>query len=473
MQDASSNDTERKAPAETTRQAELAERIRCKITDYTHYKFTVRETRALNIFFDLAQEYEDLRYLHLLPVQILHFFFNCEARLYARDESGALVLQTPEMGPETTMPPEEALTEGPQQVRSWWFFPVKGRPGSEKVLRAAEEKFATGGKDDIPDAGKPDGREILAVLAVHPDLTLTEHEQLFYEKFANRIGFSLHNRLLALKNLEHIDFVRTLVHDIGHNVIVPNLHFKLLMRQMDGKIAALRQLCQTLGEHSEKDAASLHDLCDRIESHYEEISKHFHQSSFFLETLLRQSHFDQGKYVLQRTTFDLVSRVVQPQFERYRLRFEERDIRAEEDYAPEARRFTVSADVGLLSQVVANFLSNAVKYTRETPGTPGLHVRCSVHPAPDHFGEGRHGLRVAVLSSGGSIPENEAGQLFGESFRASNTGEEQGTGHGLYFSRLIIEQHGGEFGYRSTDEGNIFFLVIPADKTTDMPAGAV
>ncbi|MDL2209809.1 sensor histidine kinase [Desulfovibrio sp. OttesenSCG-928-O18] len=452
----SCDDADKEPSGEERRRMVLEERIREKISDYTYYKFTVRQTRALNIFFDLAQEYEDLCYLYHLPVQVLQFFFNIKAELYARDDAGVFMVQTPKVGPEAALPDTRDLAHGPRPSGPWWFFPVKGRPGNARETSGRNAKKNFGRAVTAPG----DEREVLAILAILPEMALTEHEKLFYEKFANRLGFSLHNRILALKNLEHIEFVRTLVHDIGHNVIVPNLQFKLLMRQMAGKITALRQLSDTLMTE-EENIASLHDLCDKIESHYDEISKHFHQSSFFLETLLRQSHFDQGKYVLQRTRFHLVSRVVAPQLERYRLRFQERNIAVEESYSEEALAALVDADVGLLSQVAANFFSNGVKYTRTTREAPEMLMRCSARIIPDRFGKGEDGIEVAMLTTGKAIAPDEADQLFGESFRASNTGDEQGTGHGLYFSRLIISQHGGECGYRREKDGNVFFLTLP------------
>jgi len=465
MQHSSDIANDNTAVNENRRRVVLEERIREKISDYAYYKFTVRQTRALNIFFDLAQEYEDLRYLYHLPVQVLQFFFTLKVVLYARDETGAFVAQTPKADPPAILPTLEELSLGPRPsvsisgetqdtASTWWFFPVNGRPDAPHALPEADHA-----QDNC--LARREAREILAILAILPQTSLTEHEKLFYEKFANRLGFCLHNRILALKNLEHIEFVRTLVHDIGHNVIVPNLHFKLLMRQMADKISALRKLSDAITCPGEEDVASLHTLCERIEEHYGEISKHFHQSSFFLETLLRQSHFDQGRYVLQRTTFNLISRVVAPQFERYHLRFQERDIVFEEEYDADTARLLVNGDVGLLSQVVANLFSNAVKYTRPKPGRQGLLVRCSAHAMPDAFGEGCDGVRFCVLSSGEPIADDEAAQLFTENFRASNTGNEHGTGHGLYFSSLIIKQHGGECGYTHNDEGNIFYFELP------------
>ena len=464
MQHSSENDEQFVAGGFSMRQAALEERIREKISDYDHYKFTVRQTRALNIFFDLAQEYEDLEYLYNLPVELLQFFFNVQAELYARNADGVFVVQTPKVGPAVTLPDLDALSQGACAEGLWYFFAVRGRPGNGGATHREPDQIPFA--DQIP--ARVEEREILAIMAILPDMHLTEHDKLFYVKFANRLGFSLHNRILALKNLEHIEFVRTLVHDIGHNVIVPNLHFKLLMRQMEGKIEDLKQLSKSAESFGEDTGVSLQDLCDKIETHYEEISKHFHQSSFFLETLLRQSHFDQGRYVLQRTKFPLASRVVSAQLERYRLRFHERDIAVEERSFEGVENIFVNGDVGLLSQVVANFLSNAVKYTRITPGHVGLKLRCTTSLEKDYFGKGLDGIKVAVLTTGAEIPENETRQLYSESFRASNTGGEQGTGHGLYFSRLIVGQHGGECGYERAEEGNVFFMVLPVDREENL-----
>jgi hypothetical protein len=172
-------------------------------------------------------------------VALLQFFFNVKAELYAPNSEGVFTVQTPKVGPPVALPDLESLSRcpasspSPSSEAKWYFFPVKGRPGNAAAFHR--------GPDQVPfpeQAASPrmEERGILAIIAILPDMPITEHDKLFYRKFANRLGFSLHNRILALKNHEHIEFVRTLMHDIGHNVIVPNLHFKLLMRQMENKI---------------------------------------------------------------------------------------------------------------------------------------------------------------------------------------------------------------------------------------------
>ncbi len=439
----------------------LSERIGEKITDYGRYKFTAQQACALNIFFDLAQEYEDLRHLYHLPVEVLRLFFGIAAELYVRCDDGSFSLRTAKAGPEAALPGVEELSCGPVQVGPWWFFPARGRAGA--VSSASQPVQPSG---DVPSGfygeDAPDERRILAVLALCPASPLTRHDGLYYEKFANRVGFSLHNRLLAEKNREHIQFVRNLVHDIGHNVIAPNLYFKLLIRQMAGMVAALGGISTELGRGATPATVqSLGHLHARIEEQYQEITRHFQQSSFFLETLLRQSHFEQGQYVLQRTLLDVVRRVVVPQLERYRARFQEKEIRVEEIYPGAGGPVAVEGDMGLLSQVMANFFSNAIKYTRETPGKPGLLMRCSVTVLPGYFGREADGVRIAVLTSGPHIDEDEARFLFSENFRASNTDGEYGTGHGLHFIELIMQQHGGDVGYTASEEGNVFYLTLP------------
>ena len=434
----------------------IAERIREKIVDYGRYGFSLVQANAFNVFFDLAQEYEDIQNLYQLPVEVLRLFFNLPAALYVREAGDCFCLRTPPLAGLPALPPLADLHGAVAQAGGCYFFPARGRPRGA----ADDSRSRTDSGDGILET--PDDRKVLAVLAVLPETALRKDEILYFEKFANRLGFCLHNRILAEKNKEHIRFVRGLVHDIGHNVIVPNMYFKLLIRQMEGKIKNLGEMCEHLSSQPDTVAVqSLSRLHQRMVEQYQEITRHFQQSSFFLETLLRQSHFDQGQYVLHKATLDLAARIVRVQTERYRARLAERGIRLEESF-PEAGEapVLVRGDAGLLSQVAANYLSNAVKYTRKTPDSPAR-VRCVVRRVPDRYGKGADAAWFGMYTTGRPIPAEDACNLFTENFRASNTEDEYGTGHGLHFIRLIMEQHGGEAGYAWEDGCNLFYFVLP------------
>lgn len=428
-------------------------RIHAKLDDYNRYNFSARQICGFNVFFDLAQEFDALADLYALAVLVPRVLFDMQAELYVLDASGALKRRNPDMPPFAANPPQrDHLAEGPHMQDGQYRIPVRGRHADHESLPF------------IPVG------DVLGMIILHPVVPLTAHDRFYYEKYANRVGFQLHNRLLHIKIREHIRFIRSLVHDIGHNVIVPNMYFKLLFRQLEGKIQAMGELRETLSAGGRMPSGpeaeairQLGHLHEHLDEQYREIYRHFLQSSLFLETLLRQSHFDQGHYVLQRTEIDIVQRVVAPQLERFRARLEEKGIEVRMDMRPECAPVYVPVDVGLISQVLANLLSNAVKYTRPTPGTDHQALHCRVRRVTDAFGSGRHGARVEVFTTGSTVPAEDAARLFDADFRGSNTFGEYGTGHGLHFVRGIVDLHGGRVGYEEQEGGNAFYFLLPCD----------
>jgi hypothetical protein len=86
--------------------------------------------------------------------------------------------------------------------------------------------------DQLPFKTKDD---ILGLLEVYPSVDLSPHSELFLEKYANRIGYSIHNKLVLEKYVEHLRFIRSLVADIEHNIIAPNIIYKLFLRH-EGRV---------------------------------------------------------------------------------------------------------------------------------------------------------------------------------------------------------------------------------------------
>ena len=419
-------------------------RIEYKMRDYATYKFTPSQSSAINIFFDLAQEFDNIPQLHVLSVLILRMFFQYETELYLKDEQTELTLVTPSVADDAPEPPH--LRPEVWNDNNRYYFPVRGR--SSLVLTRAQRIVTD--------------ENIIGVLVLYADKTLESHDLLFLKKFANRLGFCLHNKILAERNSRHILFLRKLAHDIGHNIITPNLRLKYQLHQLEGQINALKEI----SEHP-ADEATMQDmriLQRRMAEQIKTITGNFQNSALFLESLLRQSHFDMGHYVLRRTRLDMAAMVVMPQFERYRPYFEERGLVMEDaqpSYPPTP--CVVEADLGLISQVVANFLSNAVKYC--TPKKDGsCEIRCKVEALPNAFEDGGAGVKVSVFSSGPNIPPDEAALLFEDNYRASNASGQYGTGHGLFFVREIIAEHAGKTGYEPLPNGNNFYFILPLAK---------
>jgi signal transduction histidine kinase len=90
-------------------------------------------------------------------------------------------------------------------------------------------------------------------------------------------------------------------------------------------------------------------------------------------------------------------------------------------------------DAGKIKQVVANLLSNALKYS-----PPGSTVMVELH-------RGKGTWAFSVKDQGPGIPENERDRLFKDFGRLSvkTTGGEKSTGLGLAICRNIVEAHRG------------------------------
>ena len=122
--------------------------------------------------------------------------------------------------------------------------------------------------------------------------------------------------------------------------------------------------------------------------------------------------------------------------------------------------YALRTDVKLLSRVLDNLISNAIKYTEEG----GVTVRLS-----------RDGdwIGVDVSDTGIGISAEDAKKLFGFSHRGRNAIESgiPGNGIGLFFTRSVVQKMGGELTFESSlGNGSTFHLSLPVQAGTAVPA---
>jgi len=111
----------------------------------------------------------------------------------------------------------------------------------------------------------------------------------------------------------------------------------------------------------------------------------------------------------------------------------------------------VTASEPELSRVVANLLTNSVRYT-----PPGGTVRVSA-------GRDRGDAWLAVADSCGGIPEADLGRVFDVAFRGSAARSPgAGGGLGLAIVRGLMEAQGGGVRVRNVDGGCRFEIRLPA-----------
>jgi signal transduction histidine kinase/DNA-binding response OmpR family regulator len=116
----------------------------------------------------------------------------------------------------------------------------------------------------------------------------------------------------------------------------------------------------------------------------------------------------------------------------------------------------VQGDSGRIRQVIANFLTNAVKFTERGD----VQLRAALVSQQDGVAR----LRFEVQDTGIGLSPAAASKLFKPFVQADATTTRRfgGTGLGLSICKMLVEKMGGEIGLESREgAGSTFFFVVP------------
>lgn len=112
---------------------------------------------------------------------------------------------------------------------------------------------------------------------------------------------------------------------------------------------------------------------------------------------------------------------------------------------------TIPADSASLSEVMANLIDNAIKYSNE-----GGAINVTAAAKGDM-------VELSIEDHGIGMPGSVVSNLFQKFYRSHRSRETvAGTGIGLYISKAIVESHGGKIGVRSEEgRGSTFIVSLP------------
>jgi two-component system, NtrC family, sensor histidine kinase KinB len=129
--------------------------------------------------------------------------------------------------------------------------------------------------------------------------------------------------------------------------------------------------------------------------------------------------------------------------------FQDKGIKLDSEAAADLPK--VSADPSRVHLILANLLSNALKYT---PAGGRVDIRTAAQD---------DGVLFSVADSGVGIPAEDLPRVFEKFYRGAGQGDTGGAGLGLAIAKEVVEAHGGEMSVESIEgKGTTFAFTLKA-----------
>jgi two-component system sensor histidine kinase/response regulator len=186
---------------------------------------------------------------------------------------------------------------------------------------------------------------------------------------------------------------------------------------------------------------------ERLKVFIEQINKFSSNAYALLENLLQWARSQTGKLKLTKNLYNLRD-VIEDNIELLSGNAKQKNITL--NYPNESAFWNF--DINMISTVVRNLISNAIKFTHENGQ---IDIK---------YEERNNKLYVSVADTGMGIAKKDLPKLFKLDVNPTTIGtsDEKGTGLGLILCSEFIQRHGGEIWAESEPgEGSIFKFYIP------------
>ncbi|WP_207532650.1 sensor histidine kinase [Desertivirga arenae] len=221
-----------------------------------------------------------------------------------------------------------------------------------------------------------------------------------------------------------------------------DLFIGVASHEIKNPLAVLRVYAQLL-ERELKDHPN-----ERVKQAVDKVNEHGNRLMHLISRLLDLSRLENFEVLPKMEEFDLYALVLKV-VEDLRLTHPSHEV-----FFDEIISESVCADPVRIQQVLVNLISNAIKYS---PGAD--HIVVSIR-----LDDQRKAVVVSVHDLGPGIKESEKEKLFSKFQRTENAVKSKitGAGLGLHISKEIVEQHGGELWFESTEGmGTSFYFSLP------------
>ena len=217
-------------------------------------------------------------------------------------------------------------------------------------------------------------------------------------------------------------FVASVTHELRSPLFAIESYVKTLLRES-----------KVLGEDERRQLVRIEANASRL--------------AHFVTSLLDLAKIERGKLEFRARTADF-ARLVEDSVEFHRSRAEERGLAL--SFVADSELPPMRLDSDLITQVVTNLVSNAIKFT-----SPGGAITVSARRRGD-------AVECLVADNGVGIPAATLARLFRPFERGADPLRSGGTGLGLSIVKAIIERHGGQVTAESTPgQGSCFGFLLP------------
>src|SRR6185295_6418184 len=191
------------------------------------------------------------------------------------------------------------------------------------------------------------------------------------------------------------------------------------------------------------DKATLHEFHSIISEEVERLTRLVHN-------LLEMARIEAGE-IRMATDWESIPELIDDVIDRCSVAIREHRV----NVSVKEQTPLVKIDSRLVSQVLANLIENAAKYS---PDRSEISVSACVEGAD---------LRIIVEDQGPGIPRSEADRIFDKFYRSSRhyAQRSDGTGMGLSIAKGIVEAHGGKIWVETVPTGGASFgFSIPVER---------
>ncbi len=241
--------------------------------------------------------------------------------------------------------------------------------------------------------------------------------------------FCLIYQILTIRKQRHIEAIRQeFLHTMIHELKRPISTLKMCVSFMGNE-----RMMQD-GESKQKILNSSHNELDNLTSYFSKLRDITFSDSEKIPLV-------KSRFALRGLMEECINKQNIPSDKDVRM-----EIVAEDD-------LEIRADRMHLANIVCNLLENAIKYSREA-----VTIRIDYRMREDGM------VQICVADNGIGIAKADQRYVFDKFYRSESAKDKAipGIGLGLSYVKLLVEAHGGNISFDSTEgEGTTFTIVIP------------